>query len=62
MDSANFFEVRKVADKVTLRFLRTERKALVVRINGQKACNFRDISTTKFFPTRPLGCYRDGGQ
>lgn len=26
-----------------------------------KACSFGDISTTSFFPAKPLGCYGDGG-
>ncbi len=30
-------------------------------INGKKACTFGDISTTSFFPAKPLGCYGDGG-
>ena len=30
-------------------------------INGKKACSFGDISTTSFFPAKPLGCYGDGG-
>jgi dTDP-4-amino-4,6-dideoxygalactose transaminase len=30
-------------------------------INGRKACSFGDISTTSFFPAKPLGCYGDGG-
>lgn len=25
------------------------------------ACSFGDISTTSFFPAKPLGCYGDGG-
>lgn len=27
----------------------------------RKACSFGDISTTSFFPAKPLGCYGDGG-
>lgn len=27
----------------------------------QKACTFGDISITSFYPTKPLGCYGDGG-
>lgn len=27
----------------------------------QRACSFGDISTTSFFPAKPLGCYGDGG-
>ena len=30
-------------------------------IDGKKACSFGDISTTSFFPAKPLGCYGDGG-
>ncbi|MDR1563562.1 MAG: DegT/DnrJ/EryC1/StrS family aminotransferase [Oscillospiraceae bacterium] len=30
-------------------------------INGRKACTFGDVSTTSFFPAKPLGCYGDGG-
>ena len=27
----------------------------------RRACSFGDISTTSFFPAKPLGCYGDGG-
>lgn len=30
-------------------------------IDDKKACSFGDISTTSFFPAKPLGCYGDGG-
>lgn len=30
-------------------------------IKGKMACSFGDISTTSFFPAKPLGCYGDGG-
>ena len=30
-------------------------------IRGEKSCSFGDISTTSFFPAKPLGCYGDGG-
>lgn len=29
--------------------------------DGRRACSFGDISTTSFFPAKPLGCYGDGG-
>jgi UDP-2-acetamido-2-deoxy-ribo-hexuluronate aminotransferase len=28
---------------------------------GKKSCNVSDIATASFFPTKPLGCYGDGG-
>jgi UDP-2-acetamido-2-deoxy-ribo-hexuluronate aminotransferase len=28
---------------------------------GRKSCNVSDIACTSFFPTKPLGCYGDGG-
>lgn len=31
------------------------------RYKGKKSCNVSDIATTSFFPTKPLGCYGDGG-
>lgn len=30
-------------------------------IGDKPACSFGDISTTSFFPAKPLGCYGDGG-
>lgn len=30
-------------------------------IRGKRASSFGDISTTSFFPAKPLGCYGDGG-
>ena len=32
-----------------------------VLYDGGKNCSFGDISTTSFFPAKPLGCYGDGG-
>lgn len=28
---------------------------------GKKSCSIADLSTTSFFPAKPLGCYGDGG-
>lgn len=29
--------------------------------HGERSCNLGDVATTSFFPTKPLGCYGDGG-
>lgn len=31
------------------------------RYKGRKSCNLTAIATTSFFPSKPLGCYGDGG-
>ena len=55
---ANFPEIRKVADKYGLKILEDGAQGFGGEINGQKACSFGDISTTSFFPAKPLGCVR----
>ena len=31
------------------------------RYNGGRSCNLSEIACTSFFPSKPLGCYGDGG-
>lgn len=58
---ANYPLIRKVADKYGLYILEDGAQGFGGEINGQRACSFGDISTTSFFPAKPLGCYGDGG-
>ncbi len=58
---ANFKSVRKVADKYHLYVLEDGAQGFGGRIGDKKACTFGDISTTSFFPAKPVGCYGDGG-
>lgn len=58
---ADFAKVREVADKYGLLVLEDGAQGFGGSINGKKACSFGDISTTSFFPAKPLGCYGDGG-
>lgn len=58
---ADFNGVRSVADKYGLLVLEDGAQGFGGAIRGRKACSFGDISTTSFFPAKPLGCYGDGG-
>lgn len=58
---ADFKAVRKVADKYGLYILEDGAQGFGGRIGEKEACSFGDISTTSFFPAKPVGCYGDGG-
>lgn len=58
---ANFPEIRRIAKKYNLLVLEDGAQGFGGRIGDQIACSFGDISTTSFFPAKPLGCYGDGG-
>lgn len=58
---ADFLKVKAIAKKYGLLILEDGAQGFGGSINGQKACSFGDISTTSFFPAKPLGCYGDGG-
>lgn len=58
---ANFVVIRKLAQKYGLLILEDAAQGFGGSIGNQKACSFGDISTTSFFPAKPLGCYGDGG-
>ena len=59
--TANFEEILKIAQKYNLKVIEDSAQGFGGSINGKKACSFGDISTTSFFPAKPLGCYGDGG-
>lgn len=59
--TANFDEVLKIAEKYNLKVIEDGAQGFGGSINGKMACSFGDISTTSFFPAKPLGCYGDGG-
>ena len=58
---ADFKAIRKIAETYNLKVLEDGAQGCGGRIDGQMACSFGDISTTSFFPAKPLGCYGDGG-
>lgn len=58
---ADYDAIRAVCDRHGLFLLEDGAQGFGGSINGKMACSFGDISTTSFFPAKPLGCYGDGG-
>lgn len=58
---ANFDRIKKICKKHNLLLLEDGAQGFGGELNGKKACTFGDISTTSFFPAKPVGCYGDGG-
>lgn len=58
---ANYPEIRKVCESEGLLLLEDGAQGFGGAIGERRACSFGDISTTSFFPAKPLGCYGDGG-
>lgn len=59
--TANFPEIIEIANKYGLKVVEDAAQGFGGSIKGKKACSFGDVSTTSFFPAKPLGCYGDGG-
>ena len=58
---ADYTKILPVVEKYGLRVLEDAAQGFGGAIEGKRACSFGDISTTSFFPAKPLGCYGDGG-
>ena len=57
---APFKELREIATEHKLWIIEDSAQAFGARTN-QMACTFGDIAITSFYPSKPLGCYGDGG-
>lgn len=58
---ANYPSIQAICQEFSLHLLEDGAQGFGGRIGNQLACSFGDISTTSFFPAKPLGCYGDGG-
>lgn len=58
---ADYVAIGKIAKEYNLFVLEDGAQGFGGSFLGKRACSFGDISTTSFFPAKPLGCYGDGG-
>ncbi len=58
---ADFTAVKKIAKQHGLYVIEDGAQGFGGRMTEGIACSLGDISTTSFFPAKPLGCYGDGG-
>ena len=53
--------IQSIADKHTLKVIIDGAQSFGSTYKGKTDSNLGDISTTSFFPAKPLGCFGDGG-
>lgn len=58
---ADYDAILEIAKEYDLFVLEDAAQGFGGEYKGKKAGSFGDVSTTSFFPAKPLGCYGDGG-
>lgn len=58
---ADMDEINAIAEKNGLIVIEDGAQSFGADYKGKKSCNLSKIGCTSFFPSKPLGCYGDGG-
>lgn len=58
---ADMDEINVIAEKYNLPVIEDAAQSFGAEYKGNKSCNLSTIGCTSFFPSKPLGCYGDGG-
>lgn len=58
---ANFDSINAIAKKYNIPVIEDAAQSFGATYKGRKSCNLSTIACTSFFPSKPLGCYGDGG-
>lgn len=58
---ADFDAINAIAAKYNLPVIEDGAQSFGATYKGQKSCGLTTIGCTSFFPSKPLGCYGDGG-
>ena len=58
---ADYPAIKAICDKYGLKLIADSAQGFGCTINGDHPLKWADITTTSFFPAKPLGCYGDGG-
>lgn len=58
---AEFDAINAIADRHGIAVIEDAAQSFGALYKGRKSCNISQIACTSFFPSKPLGCYGDGG-
>ena len=58
---ADFDAINAIAAKYSIPVIEDAAQSFGATYKGRKSCNLTTVACTSFFPSKPLGCYGDGG-